>query len=132
MSRRAPMPVRRRRTPASDGPAAGPPRRGRPRPQGSPNRHHLSMAPSPHPVGVPGAGPGMGPPGLLGAEAELARLRDLVMHAPAMMWILRGAAHVVELANEPAQQAARGAAEVVGRPACEALPDLVRQGLLAL
>src|SRR5438445_4987976 len=93
------------------------------------------MAPShsPPPTGLPPPlGSGVGPLHLLGAEAELARLRDLVMHAPAMMWILRGAAHVVELANEPAQQAARGAGEVVGRPACEALPDLVRQGLLAL
>src|SRR5947208_6787413 len=93
------------------------------------------MAPShrPPPVGVPPpAGPAARPLGPFGGDVELARLRDLVMHAPAMVWFLRGPAHVVELANEPARQAARSGGEVIGRPAGEALPDLARQGVLAL
>src|SRR5438067_12621980 len=93
------------------------------------------MAPSrppPH-IGVPPpVGPGARPLGPVGGDAGLERLRDLVMHAPAMVWFLRGPAHVVELANEPARQAARSGGEVIGCPAGEALPDLARQGVLAL
>jgi serine phosphatase RsbU (regulator of sigma subunit)/anti-sigma regulatory factor (Ser/Thr protein kinase) len=86
------------------------------------------MAPSHPSFPVPGADP----LALVGADAELARLRDLLMHAPAMVWILRGPAHVVELANEPARQAAAGAAELIGRRVGEAMPDLARQGVHAL
>jgi len=87
----------------------------------------------PPPTGLPPPlGEGTAPLSLFGADGALARLRDLLMHAPAMVWILRGPDHVVELVNEPARRAVPQPPDVVGRPAAEALPDLARQGVIAL
>jgi serine phosphatase RsbU (regulator of sigma subunit)/anti-sigma regulatory factor (Ser/Thr protein kinase) len=64
---------------------------------------------------------------------EEARRRELVASAPAAAWLLRGPEHLVELANEPDWLAAAGGlATVTGRPIAEAMPALVREGLIPL
>src|SRR5712692_9631345 len=65
------------------------------------------------------------------AEAARARLYDLLMQAPAAMTIMRGPEHRIEFAN-PLALRYRGRADLVGKTAREATPELVEQGILAI
>ncbi len=65
------------------------------------------------------------------ADAEVARLRDLIEHAPAMMALLEGPDHVFVLANERYLTAV-GHRDVLNRPVLEALPELADQGLIEM
>ncbi|HSA54195.1 MAG TPA: ATP-binding protein [Gemmatimonadaceae bacterium] len=65
-------------------------------------------------------------------EAELQRQHrvSLFTHAPNPIVILRGAGHVIELANPPACRVlGRPEADIVGRPLLDALPELRGQAL---
>lgn len=61
-------------------------------------------------------------------EAERQRLQSLFMQAPAAIAILRGPAHVYELAN-PLYQMLTGKTALVGKPGREAIPELTAQGI---
>ena len=65
------------------------------------------------------------------AEAARARLYDLLMQAPAAMTIMRGPEHRIEFVN-PLVLRIRGRADLVGKTAREATPELVEQGVLAI
>jgi PAS domain S-box-containing protein len=65
------------------------------------------------------------------AEAARARLYDLFMQAPAAMTILRGPEHRIEFVN-PLVLRISGRADLVGKTAREATPELVEQGVLAI
>jgi len=65
------------------------------------------------------------------AEAARARLYDLLMQAPAAMTIMRGPEHRIEFVN-PLGLRIRGRADLVGKTAREATPELVEQGILAI
>ena len=68
-------------------------------------------------------------------EAELQKrlLHSLFMQAPALIAVLRGPSHVVELANPPICEVwGRTAAEVIDRPVLEVLPELADQGFRSL
>jgi PAS domain S-box-containing protein len=65
------------------------------------------------------------------AEAARARLYDLLMQAPAAMTIMRGPEHRIEFVN-PLALRYRGRADLVGKTAREATPELVEQGILAI
>ncbi len=65
------------------------------------------------------------------AEAERERLHSILMHAPAIMIVLRGADHGIEFANPPAIRAA-GNRELLGRPAREVAPELAGLGAFAV
>jgi len=65
------------------------------------------------------------------AEAARARLYDFLMQAPAAMTILRGPEHRIEFVN-PLGLRIRGRADLVGKTAREATPELVEQGILAI
>ena len=65
------------------------------------------------------------------AEAARARLYDLFMQAPALMTIMRGPEHRIEFVN-PLALRYRGRADLVGKTAREATPELVEQGILAI
>jgi signal transduction histidine kinase len=59
------------------------------------------------------------------AERQAQLLHALFMEAPSLLMVLRGPEHVVELANPLAcQMFRRTAAEVVGRPLFDVLPEL--------
>lgn len=62
---------------------------------------------------------------------ERARLHSLFMEAPAVICILRGPDHVVELANPLTMQIV-GDREMIGIPLREALPELEEQGFISL
>ncbi|HEY7781808.1 MAG TPA: PAS domain S-box protein [Ktedonobacterales bacterium] len=62
------------------------------------------------------------------AETERRRLRDLVMDSPGAIAVLRGPAHVVELANPMYLRAIGPGRDVLGKPIRDALPELARQG----
>jgi PAS domain S-box-containing protein len=62
---------------------------------------------------------------------ERARLVEVIRSAPALMVVLRGPDHVLELANDAYLQLI-GHRDVVGRPLFEAMPDLRGQGFEAL
>ena len=63
-------------------------------------------------------------------ETERRRLRDLVMETPWAIAVLRGSAHVVELANPTYLRALGAGRDVLGKPVREALPELARPGIL--
>jgi PAS domain S-box-containing protein len=64
-------------------------------------------------------------------EVERARLATVFQQAPAYIATVRGPDHVFEMANPLYSQLA-GGRELVGRPAREAVPELVDQGYIAL
>ncbi len=64
-------------------------------------------------------------------DAEHARLRHLFDQAPGLIAVLRGPEHVFELANH-AYDRLVGGRSLVGRPAREALPEVVAQGFIQL
>jgi len=66
-----------------------------------------------------------------GVEKESERLRDLFAAAPAAIAVLRGPAHVIEIANEKYLELS-GDRPIVGKPLQEALPELEAQGLTAI
>lgn len=86
--------------------------------------------------GMPRSGdsPGLGG-GILGraltAQGERDQLRQLFAQAPGFVCLLRGPDHVFELANE-AYLALTGHRPLIGRPAREALPEIVEQSFIAL
>jgi len=65
------------------------------------------------------------------AEAARARLYDFLMQAPAAMTILRGPEHRIEFVN-PMVLRISGRADLVGKTAREAKPELEEQGVLAI
>jgi PAS domain S-box-containing protein len=65
------------------------------------------------------------------AEHELERLREMFQQAPGAMAILRGATHVIEMANAAYLELV-GERDVVGRPVAEAMPELAEQGFITL
>lgn len=65
------------------------------------------------------------------AETERANLRRLLAQAPAAFAIVRGPEHVYELSNALHQRLA-GGRRLLGRPAREAIPELVAQGFVEL
>ncbi len=64
-------------------------------------------------------------------QVERARLEYVFKQAPAFLAVLRGAEHVFELANDAYFQLI-GHRDVVGKPAREALPEIVEQGFVEL
>jgi PAS domain S-box-containing protein len=64
-------------------------------------------------------------------EAERARLREVLTQAPALILLLRGPEHRVELANT-AYRALAGGRTLEGMPVREALPEVEGQGLFEL
>ncbi len=62
-------------------------------------------------------------------ENQRAMLHNLLMQAPAMIFILRGPEYVVELVNPLAQQFFSGRS-LLGRPIAEALPELRSQDVI--
>lgn len=67
------------------------------------------------------------------AAAERAEryLREVFAQAPAFLAVLRGENHVFDFVND-AYQRLIGDRDVVGKPAAEALPEVVEQGFIAL
>lgn len=67
-------------------------------------------------------------------ENERRRLHGLLMNAPAIIAVLRGPQHVVELANVRWRETIgrRQEEEVVGRPLLEILPEIKAQGFVDL
>lgn len=63
-------------------------------------------------------------------EVERQRLHDLFMEAPAAITVLRGPAHVFELANPLAMQAIGAGRIVLGQPVSAALPEMTAQGFI--
>jgi signal transduction histidine kinase len=61
------------------------------------------------------------------AEAQRKRLQSLLVQAPSVIAITKGPDHVFELVNERCQQFL-GSLKVLGKPAREALRDLLPQG----
>ncbi len=68
---------------------------------------------------------------LVSLQFERQRLGTLLMRAPAAILLMRGPEHVVELANE-AFVAFIGPRDIMGKPAAEAFPKVVAQGLIAI
>jgi PAS domain S-box-containing protein len=66
------------------------------------------------------------------ADAERTKIRDLFLQAPAAIAILRGPQHIFTLANHSYLRLVgrQSAAELIGRPLAEALPELEGQGIL--
>jgi PAS domain S-box-containing protein len=64
-------------------------------------------------------------------ETERARLAYVFAQAPTFLAVVRGPAHVCELANGPFERLV-GERDLVGRPVREALPEVVEQGFVAL
>ncbi|MDQ3014979.1 MAG: PAS domain-containing protein, partial [bacterium] len=64
-------------------------------------------------------------------EIEQKRLLNVFEHAPAFICIVRGKDHVFELANNYYHQLV-GHRKLIGKPACEALPEMVEQGFIKL
>ncbi|MES2694339.1 MAG: hypothetical protein V4773_12760, partial [Verrucomicrobiota bacterium] len=65
-------------------------------------------------------------------EGERGRLHELLMRAPAIICVLRGPRHVIELANEHYLRLVRRSAQIVGQRLMEALPELEGQGYLEI
>lgn len=61
-------------------------------------------------------------------EHERQRLHDLLMQMPAAIAILRGPAHIYELANLLYQRLV-GKTDLIGKPGREAVPELIAQGI---
>jgi len=67
------------------------------------------------------------------AELQKRLLHSLFMQAPTLIAVLRGAAHVIELANPPICQAwGHTEEELINRPLFEVLPELRNQGFRPL
>lgn len=64
-------------------------------------------------------------------KAENERFRLLFEQAPGFMAILRGPDHIFDLTNQAYSQLV-GHRDILGKPACEALPEVVNQGFLTL
>lgn len=64
-------------------------------------------------------------------QAEVDRLRDLFRQAPAPIALLRGPQHVFEITND-AYLTLTGRTDLLGKPLRQALPEIERQGFLAL
>ena len=64
-------------------------------------------------------------------EKESERLRDLFAGAPAAIAVLRGPAHVIEIANEKYLELS-GHRPILGKPLRDALPELEDQGITAI
>ena len=64
--------------------------------------------------------------------AEADRLRETFAQAPGAIAILRGPEHRFESANAAYIELVGGRAEIVGKPAAEALPEVVAQGFIGL
>jgi PAS domain S-box-containing protein len=64
-------------------------------------------------------------------EIERARLAYIFQRAPAFLAIMRGPAHVFELANEAYYQLI-GRRDIIGKPALDALPEVREQGFVEL
>lgn len=64
-------------------------------------------------------------------ERERARLTDIFMQAPAFMAALQGPNHIFEMVNPPYYQLV-GHRDIIGKPAKEALPEMVEQGFITL
>ncbi|MDB4942480.1 MAG: hybrid sensor histidine kinase/response regulator [Labilithrix sp.] len=60
---------------------------------------------------------------------ERSRIGHVLERAPSFVAVLRGEKHIVELANR-AYYALVGQRDLIGRPVAEALPELVRQGIV--
>lgn len=66
-------------------------------------------------------------------EAERRRLYELLMLSPALIAVLQGPRHVVELGNDPWLAAlGRERADVLGKPLQEAVPELIAQGFIEI
>jgi PAS domain S-box-containing protein len=65
------------------------------------------------------------------AERAEHQLREVFAQAPAFMAVLRGRNHVFDFANDSYQRLVSHRA-VIGRPVVEALPEVARQGFVAL
>ncbi|HEX8785920.1 MAG TPA: response regulator, partial [Telluria sp.] len=64
-------------------------------------------------------------------QAANERMRDIFHRAPAFMCVMRGPAHVIEMANQRYLELA-GGRPLDGRPLREALPELDGQGFIAV
>jgi signal transduction histidine kinase len=64
-------------------------------------------------------------------QVERARLEYVFQQAPTFLAVLRGAAHVIDLANDAYYQLV-GHREILGKPVEEALPEVVDQGFIQL
>src|SRR5690606_31146113 len=64
-------------------------------------------------------------------QAEIERLRELFELAPSAVAVLQGPTHIIEMAN-PAYMRLVGNRPVLGRPAAEALPEVVDQGFIEI
>jgi PAS domain S-box-containing protein len=67
----------------------------------------------------------------LAAEAERARLNELLRQAPAIICVLRGPEHVIELAN-PRYLELVGNRDVLGKSVRQVLPEIEGQGVIDL
>ena len=65
-------------------------------------------------------------------KAERQRLHDLFMQAPAIIVVLRGPGHIIELANPLALQFLGTHRPLIGKPVREAVPELDEQGFFEL
>ncbi|GLV53894.1 hypothetical protein KDH_07450 [Dictyobacter sp. S3.2.2.5] len=65
-------------------------------------------------------------------KAERKRLHDLFMQAPAIIMMLSGPDHILELANPLSMQLHRAHQPIMGKPIREAIPELEKQGFLKL
>ena len=64
-------------------------------------------------------------------ETERNRLNDLFIHAPTSMGILKGPNHVFEIAN-PLYLDLIGRKDIIGKPVCEVLPKIDKQGFIKI
>ena len=64
-------------------------------------------------------------------QAEVERLRELFEQAPSAVAVLQGPNHVIEMAN-PAYMRLVGNRPILGKPAAEALPEVVGQGFIKI
>ncbi|GAC1381392.1 MAG: hypothetical protein NVSMB45_06120 [Ginsengibacter sp.] len=62
---------------------------------------------------------------------ERQHLRDLFMQFPAMITVIKGRDHIIEIANEPARRLI-GSNDVIGKPLKEVLPEFKSQGIAEL
>lgn len=64
-------------------------------------------------------------------QRERQRLTDIFTQTPALMAALRGPDHIFYLANPPYYRLV-GNRDIIGKPAAEAMPEVVEQGFIAL
>jgi PAS domain S-box-containing protein len=63
---------------------------------------------------------------------EQHHLRDLFMHAPSFISVLKGPTHVFELANSLYMLLVGKGREIINKPVAEALPEVVDQGFIKI